>query len=436
MMSDSRIPHSSLDGEDFDIITWARNNKHVCKEPYKNLQFTYEKVNPCCQFRPATPGYSLDQINDLKVSIESGTLPSGCDQCVSVEDDGAISERMRSLVGMDKNAILEFLHNPEDSIQQFDLMVQLSNRCNMACRSCHAGNSNLYAKIWDNKKYNNKLFVSESNLNVVYESIKTTYDKYGSKLRVIVTGGETFIQPDLTDLCNWIINAGISNDIHLSINTNGTVDDLDLISKLCANFKKVNLIISVDSVYDNYYYVRWPYTWDKIEKNLNTFSGYTREFQNLNINIATVFSINNICYIPDLISYFSSFKQGVEERPVDMSNFPLSRPTYLDAKYIPQYIKNSIVPDVRPTLLNPLISVNHKWVGTSIDNLLTTMENTTDNSRQLQVWHTYLSTTARWDTLTKAEFSIHNKKFYDLLNDEDIGIYNSFREKFNKELRQ
>jgi len=212
----------------------------------------------------------------------------------------------------------------------------------------------------------------------------------------------------------------------LTINTNGSIDDELLYQTLCNNFKKVSLSISIDSINENYHYVRWPGSWQKMHKNLKSFANYQKQFKNFNFFLTPVWSINNIFYLLDWVVFFESFN---DENELHLAAYdtPLWQPDWLDVQNLPGYIKKILVEKISPVLLNPWL-IRNKTFHANITNLIKLCTLQTDNQSN-HYWEEYLQNTSKWDVRTNTNLEVHNKLLYDTMSTEDTNLFLELKEK-------
>jgi len=395
---------------------WALDNKHICYLPYNSLQFYHSSkyVSPCCNLLPTTETEYLRPIKQLKQAVYEKNLFQNCKICYKCEDEGKISERTRYLIELNDQQLDTFLASQE--VQKFNIHCTLSNLCNMACRSCNINTSSLFAKIETGIETRTPTISDDKSYwNTMLECIRTEVQQR-ELVNLVISGGEGFVQPDFKKLLNWLIETELSKKLSLTVNTNGIIDNKNLIWFLCDNFKQVSLAVSVDSIYENYHYVRWPGTWARIEENLDTFAYYRNNNQNFSFFLTPVWSINNIFYVADWIRYFESFRQKYNFPYFFAYDTPLYQPDWLDIQYMPTYLKLAAAESIGKILNNPWLKSN-KSMDVNMNNLHSILSNTKNVNNK--VWSAYLQKTAEWDIKTKTDSQIHNRKLFNSLNNKD-----------------
>lgn len=399
-------------------LEWANDNKHICVLPYKSKQFYHSKnaVSPCCNLIIENSDEGFDHINKLKSSVESKQLYKNCRECYSCEDQGKISERTRFLLELTDNQIENFLQNV--FIDDVYIHCTLSNKCNMACRSCNSNTSTLYAKIESGYEHKTiSIFNNRKYENNLHDTIKEAIISQ-KQINLVISGGEGFIQEDFFKLNDWIIDNNYSRKINLTINTNGTIVNNNLLNSICNNYLKVKLAVSVDSIDENYHYVRWPGTWEKLENNLNSFEKFASAYSNFEFFLTPVWSINNIFYIDSWINYFSKTNLSAYDTP-------LYQPEWLDIQNLPNYLKEKLEPILLKLCNNEWLQ-NNKSFYANVKNIISLCRDKTESSKRTATWNTYLKKTAQWDSKTNTSLSVHNRKLYNLLSEEDRNIFNKW----------
>jgi len=394
---------------------WAIDNKHICYLPYNSLQFFHSSkyVSPCCNLKKTYETDYLKPILQIKNAIKSKKTFANCSVCYECEEDGKISERTRYLIELTDSELDNFLEKQD--VPNFNIHCTFSNLCNMACRSCNINTSSLFAKIETGTEY--KTPTISDDLSYWETMLKTITNEVNNRelVNLVISGGEGFVQPDFKKLLDWLIETELSKKINLTVNTNGIVDNEKLIKFLCDNFKGVSLAVSVDSIYENYHYVRWPGTWERIEQNLDTFAYYRNNTQNFNFFLTPVWSINNIFYVTDWILYFENFKEKNNFAHFFAYDTPLFQPSWLDIKNMPTYLKLAAAKSLETILDNNWLKLN-KSLDTNLNNLYSILQLPQHDAKE---WNYYLNKTAEWDSKTNAKSEVYNAKLYQLLSDTD-----------------
>jgi organic radical activating enzyme len=417
-----KIPTINDDLRHLNRKEWANQNQHICVLPYSSRQFFHSSLSasPCCNLIKKPESNFIKPIIEIKDSMMSQQTYNNCSVCYACEDEGKISERTRYLIELSDQSLDSFIENQE--VGEFYVHCTLSNLCNMACRSCNINTSSLFAKIELGRNHvSETISDSQSYWDFMLETIRLATQEH-PRVNVVVSGGEGFVQSDFEKLYNWLIDNNLSQKINFTINTNGTVSTESLFDKLCKNFKQVSLAISIDSIYENYHYVRWPYTWEKISRNLETFVAIRKVYNNFNFFLTPVWSVNNIFYLKDWIEFFDQFSQthSIELMAYDT---PLFQPTWLDTQYMPEYLKKILINELEPILDNEWFQKN-KTFHANVANLIELYKT---KEYDKTIWNNYLKRTADWDIKTNTSIDQHNIKLYKHLNDQDIVEFTSYK---------
>ena len=205
-------------------------------------------------------------------------------------------------------------HSPRLNPDKIDkdtlgLMVHflLDYKCNMACRMCSPMASSLLQKDFNYFKRHESIdditsvtdgfFSSSDILSSVelpqWEWVINNIHKIGA---LKVTGGEPLFNKQF-------INAMIplkKDGLNLNVTTNGSL----FTNKICDilnEFKGLYFTISIDSIGKNFEYVRYPYTFKKVEKSIANFIKKCYNIREIKYNC--VVSSLNIFYIDELINW-------------------------------------------------------------------------------------------------------------------------------------
>ena len=150
--------------------------------------------------------------------------------------------------------------------------MKFSNRCNLACRSCNS---------FDSSYWSEKMRVpSEPGLDVdisdndMYWQQMTAMivDKHSQTDNFILhpIGGETMLQAGFIKLLDWMIDQGLATTTSIRITTSLVINLEELRDKLL-QFRNIFFLASIDSINENYHYVRWPAKFSKVQSSLDEF---------------------------------------------------------------------------------------------------------------------------------------------------------------------
>ena len=410
------IPHSTTFDYGSKFDQWSMDNKHICIIPYSNLgtHFRSTQQDPCCWYRSA----SDNPVGEVKQNIESGKIDKNCHLCHDKEANNQLSGRQRALSHLTAAGLTKFLSTKK--IDNFSMFIKFSNKCNMACRICNGSNSSLYDSIWNtNKNAPNTNSNDITDFELLKTNIKEISEQY-EFFTLVIVGGEGTIQTELYMLADWLYEENLCKRINLQINTNGSVFLDDIFDKWCDNFKSLSFGISIDSTdTDNFVYVRYPVKFEKIHNNLQQFKLLAETHSNVSLYIGPTFYINNIAYLEEFLDYFEKF--NISGRSVKIFDNSLSQCDHLSLLALPLYLRKTLAVQVQEILSHEYSLLNHnplfkKSIHSFLDQL-------TSNDFSETNWSTYISTTAKWDGLTRTSLSVNNKKLWDLLSNGDKSSY-------------
>ena len=146
---------------------------------------------------------------------------------------------------------------------------------------------------------------------------------------------------------------------------------------------------------------------------------------NFDLHITPTFYINNIAYLKEFLDYFENFE--IAGRPVRIYDNTLFRPDDLALVALPLAVREKLA-----TQIQSLMDHDYKiWHSSftfkkSIESILGQLTTTKFSA---EVWDQYISTTARWDTLTGTNPWVNNKKLWDMLPILDQEKYHQERAK-------
>ena len=419
---------ASMSSKDFE--KFIKENQHICRRPRASYNIRkiddnkIVKVTCCCNLDTSKVTNQLDFkfIDNLADRLANKELASECHLCWTDEQKGLQSERIRHLLAFDIESEKNFDAEYEEIVSSnFEVGAKLGNKCNLACRSCGSFDSTFFKKLHNipDDTYNQNMDLDANTIDLIKQKIleKIKTHKYTFFHPI---GGEALLYDELYNIIDWAIENNLNEQIGLRFTTSFasriTHEFLTKISK----FKTVELSVSIDSVYANYELVRYPVKFDKIEKNLELL--FSPEFENIQLIISPVFSLNNIFYINDYLNYVDNLSK-VHKRNF-ISNIHLYRPDFLRVEILPDAYKNQLIEILESSLRidivdNPKSAVVNNFIRTTIEHLSNNPQSKDDD----RLFRKFLKFTAYYDKKTNQDSFLLNSKLFSLLDPEFENIY-------------
>ena len=412
-------------------IQWIKNNPAFCTAPYSAYDFRFQfdkfKVTTCCNLDIVKTDKDLDFsfIENVKQDMSKNIVSEHCWRCTHDEQNQAQSERVKYMLGYSADELEQFKQARKTT--EFQVGMKFSNLCNLACRSCNEDDSSLWSKLMGRQaapEYEIYISTNEIYWNTLVDMIRRKHNEVDNFI-VHPIGGETMIQPGFLKLIDWLITENLAGTTTLRITTSLVPSISEKFSEKFVLFKRIEFLSSIDSVGENYHYVRWPARFNKIEDNLETFNQLSRRYPGkFSLSVSPVFSLNNIFYAVDYLDWWERWADQIQT-DLWMSNIHLYNPEplmveSLSSQYYPQLIE----------LLEQCVNhtVFKKYKRTDVLNgYFTSMLSTVMNNKQNteSTFTEYLKFTADYDNRTNTDSYTLNSKLFDLLSDAHKHIYNS-----------
>jgi hypothetical protein len=375
------------------------------------------------------PSAGADPFAEIKEQQLNEQWPDACWRCKKEEDHGGASERINGFMGYIEDRLRSFVE--KQTLPEFELRVKFSNFCNLACRSCSETESSTWARVTStpvSEKYEMDISSSPEHWQLITTTILEKLPEV-EHFYVHFIGGESLVQPGMKKLLNWMIDQGIAPRVHLRITTALTVrPGYDLMSKM-SQFRDVDINLSIDSVGDNYQYLRWPAKFAKIENNLDTLmshqttlsivSGrktYTPRWRCL---ITPVFSLNNIMYINQVMDYWCEwFDHRHYSFPIQPINLT-DRTRHLDVEALPARYRPALIEFLQACIGHDIFKKYPNHTRVLFNFINSTIEELKTMPESQEQWLTFLSHNAYFDKKTDQSFAMLNERLYNLLDAAD-----------------
>ena len=296
-----------------------------CVLPWISLEASpVGTVRPCClaedeitdaQGRKFILGeIPLDTIQDsaymqtLRADFLAGQRPATCRKCWREEESGRTSKRLHTLQRLEH--ILDESTWTEHAKPLMFLDLKLGNICNLKCRICGSWSSSAFAA-------EEIRFQTDRKNNIHYEMIQQgrwprerpqfwrDLEQHLDGIRYIeFTGGEPFLIAEQFELLEILIDRGLSRNIEIHYNTNGTVYPQDA-ENLWREFRCVEIAFSIDDVAERFEYQRDGAEWSQVTSNIKRFRDLRSVSPNIRLQVCctvNVFNITNLLQVSRWIS--------------------------------------------------------------------------------------------------------------------------------------
>ena len=412
-------------------IQWIKNNPEFCTAPYSAYDFRFQfdkfKVTTCCNLDISKTNKDLDFsfIENVKQDMSKNIVSEHCWRCTHDEQNQAQSERVKYMLGYSVDELAQFKQSRKTT--EFQVGMKFSNLCNLACRSCNETDSSLWSKLMGRPaetEYEIDISTNENHWNALVDMILCKHNETDNFI-VHPIGGETMVQPGFLKLVDWLIAENLAGTTTLRITTSLVPSISEKFSEKFALFKRIEFLSSIDSVGENYHYVRWPAKFNKIEDNLKTFNSLSQQYPGkFSLSVSPVFSLNNIFYATD---YLDWWERWADQTQTDlwMSNIHLYNPEplmveSLSLQYYPQLI------ELLEQCVNHTVFKKYKRTDVLKGYFTSMLSTVMNNKRNTEPTFTeYLKFTADYDNRTDTDSYTLNSKLFDKLSDAHKHIYNS-----------
>ena len=320
-------------------------DKNFCVLPWTGFQLEPNGVVKNCIISEDTIGNihqnSIENILQSKKNLEIKTqmlnkeFPNNCTGCYFQEKDRTTSfENISSRLYYAKELGPHINNNLLDNKNNFDLShvdLRWTNHCNQACVYCSPEYSSKWAtELGETIKSDKR--AKDQVKKYVFNNVKQLKNVY-------LAGGEPLLINENRAFLKLLLEK--NPNVTLRVNTNLSSTRTGVFQLLC-QFKNVHWTISVESIEEEYEYIRYHGSWNDFLRNLKYIQTLNHKISfNMLYFILNYKSIFNcIDYLKSLDFHNNSFIIG-----------PLYTPLFLNIKHLPQKILNEII-DILKTKIN------------------------------------------------------------------------------------
>lgn len=305
-------------------------NRNFCPMPWTGLMYNVDGQIKNC-IRSAGPignlkKNSIQEILHGPVNLETqqrmlANQPAqDCHTCYDVEGDKTgfdiISDRIFYIRELKHVPLDTYQHNQHE-LHAID--VRWTNLCNFSCVYCGPEFSSRWAEEFG------KTITKPD--RVEFENFKRyIFDRAATLKHVYLAGGEPLLMKENIELLDLLqkVNPGVN----LRINTNLSKTNTQVFDRIC-EFKNVHWTVSVETIADEFEYIRYGASWKDFLDNLMTIQKLNHKISFnmlwLLLNYRSVFTC--VDYLNSLGFHNNSFIIGA-----------LLAPEYLNIRHLPDYM--------------------------------------------------------------------------------------------------
>ena len=320
-------------------------DKNFCVLPWTGFELEPNGVVKNCIISKENIGNihqnSIENILQSKKNLEIKTqmlnkeFPNNCTGCYFQEKDRTTSfENISSRLYYAKELGPHINNNLLDNKNNFDLShvdLRWTNHCNQACVYCSPEYSSKWAtELGETIKSDKR--AKDQVKKYVFNNVKQLKNVY-------LAGGEPLLINENRAFLKLLLEK--NPNVTLRVNTNLSSTRTGVFQLLC-QFKNVHWTISVESIEEEYEYIRYHGSWNDFLKNL-------QHIQTLNhkINFNMLYFILNYKSIFNCVDYLKSLDFHNNSFIIG----PLYTPLFLNIKHLPQKILNEVI-DILKTKIN------------------------------------------------------------------------------------
>jgi sulfatase maturation enzyme AslB (radical SAM superfamily) len=339
-------------------------NKAFCPVPWTGLMYNFDgNIKTCIRSSDIIGNIQDNTIVDILVGEKNTDTQtkmlnkqpgSRCNPCYKLETHtnsfNIISDRVFYLKEL--KTINKELY---DTVGNFDLQtidVRWSNQCNFACIYCGPE----FSSKWSNE------------LNIVHtvpsDEKRTNFKNYifenASQLKhVYLAGGEPLLMKENLELLQLLKE--VNPLVNLRINTNLSKVDTKIFNLICT-FPNVHWIVSVESIEEEFEYIRYGSKWKDFLENLLIIKQLDHKI-----------SFNMLHFLLNYNSLFGciEFLQQLGFHPNSFIIGALLQPDFLDIRHLP----NKMLVTVQQTIQHWLDKKYGFLLDNGLNNVLSYIKN-------------------------------------------------------------
>lgn len=307
-------------------------NRAFCPVPWTSIMYNFDgTVKNCIRSADPIGNINNDSIEEIlsrdfmiKADMQAGQKFSRCNPCYDLEKDknnfNIISDRvfyLKELRDVDRTLY---------DTTNFDLHtvdIRWSNLCNFACVYCSPTFSSKWSSELD--------VVVKTPEDQLREQFKNyIFERAGQLKHVYLAGGEPLLMKENLEFLELLKR--VNPNVNLRINTNLSRTDTRIFDLICT-FKNVHWIVSVETIEEEYEYIRFGGSWSEFLNNLKLIQQQKHKI-----------TFNMLHFLLNFQSMFGCVeflqRQGFHNNSFVIG--ALLGPDYLNIRHLPDNVLNSV----------------------------------------------------------------------------------------------
>lgn len=320
-------------------------------------------VKPCCWYRNDPIPLTQDLLENRLQKFNTVTdWNQGCQACYELEQAGQPSLRQSGP---------DWIADDVTSMDPVSIDIHLDHECNAACVICDEKSSSLWLK--EKQKLNSQrvqFYSDKTAINQAIDNIIKTVSLEQVKY-IKFFGGE----PLFTDThLRFLKHISNPSQVTLHYTTNGSIYPNDETLAVWRNFKTVIFAASIDGIQEQFDYIRWPLSWQKVSDNLLRIRN-NKDIWNVMFRIEFTVNFLNAYYFDQVEKWVAdNLATGRDGDKTDLNlhqcydsswapeSMPESVRKLILSKYPPTHIIHNFVKNLpEPTSLSPWQEFVAKW---------------------------------------------------------------------------
>ena len=318
-------------------------NKSICTLPWHGFELEPNgNVKNCIISNTQLGNINNQNIADILHGAKNKTLkqkmlddkkPYNCAGCYLQEKGrtnlSSISSRLYYLKELAKKTDLNFY----DKVKNFSLKhvdLRWTNSCNQACVYCSPELSSKWAQEL-NVKIKSKKESREAVKNFVFENIEQLENVY-------LAGGEPMLMKENMEFLTLLKEK--NPDCNVRVNTNLSTTNTGIFESLC-ELSNVHWTVSVETIEEEYNYIRYHGNWHDFSKNIDVISKLDHK-----ITFNMLHFILNYKSIHTCVDYLKG--KGFNDNSFVIG--PLYNPPHLNTMNLPDEMMHEVLFDLKDRL--------------------------------------------------------------------------------------